>query len=411
MAVSICKEGCGACTAKCHRVYKGQKSVKIVMDELFWNSDFDLPSEEIPLTSALNRVTTDDIYSAINFPAADTAGHDGAAFRYDDAVKNGTLKKGEYEILDMGTPIPDGYDTFSAFELYEIKDGNLIFKSVPPKGSGITKAGSSIKKGELLVEKGHLLSPANLGFLKFAGITKVNVKKKPVIGILPIGDNFCIDGAIPKAGELIEGNGLYLSELVKSYGGDAFMIPPVKNDKDSVKSALESAVNNADCIFTIGSAGVSENEHKNCATKAVTELGKVLNHGLSLRPGGKATFTAVINGKPLVGFPGPMHAVLLMAETIVPEVMGMFLSQKPERKEVKAILCGSFGAKGGDAIFSPHVYVTKGEKSYFAEPICMGDNTDTFVRANATAVLDPSRQYKNGDTITVRLTSKTSMYI
>ena len=86
----------------------------------------------------------------------------------------------------------------------------------------VGQIGEDIKKGDRVFEEGHLLRPCDVAVLASLGFDRVKVFKKPVVAIIPTGDELVsrkksVD--VPPLGKMIETNGLMSALYVKKWGG------------------------------------------------------------------------------------------------------------------------------------------------------------------------------------------------
>mgnify|MGYP003581615402 CR=1 FL=1 len=87
-----------------------------------------------------------------------------------------------------------------------IKDENL------KKGSNVRPAGSEIKKGDLALEAGALLTPAAIGLLASMGVDIVKVYPHPKISLIITGKELQRPGKPLTFGQVYESNSLMLRE-------------------------------------------------------------------------------------------------------------------------------------------------------------------------------------------------------
>ena len=171
-------------------------------------SNIKINDEKINSSYSLNRVTTFDIYSSVDYPAGNNAAFDGYAINSKDTfylnkknfkkfkilktvaagdnpkIKN--VKKFECIEVMTGAIIPKPFNTIIPIEQIQfflnnrIKKFILVNKKIK-KNNYIRFLGSDYKKNELIIAKGTLIQPSHILAFKSLGIEKVIVKKKPNI--------------------------------------------------------------------------------------------------------------------------------------------------------------------------------------------------------------------------------------
>jgi len=81
-----------------------------------------------------------------------------------------------------------------------------IFEAVAP-WNHVRLVGEDVVATELLLPRSHRLRPYDLGALLAAGHTTVRVKARPIVGIIPTGDELIQPGEEAKPGAVIEAEG------------------------------------------------------------------------------------------------------------------------------------------------------------------------------------------------------------
>jgi molybdopterin molybdotransferase len=303
---------------------------KEIIKNLF-NQLYNLKSESIPVKNSYNRVIFQDIYSEIELPLFDKTTMDGYAIKAEDSfgasednpkvlkcidsIEAGTcsektLKNGECVEIGTGAPIPKGADAVVMVEYSEkIEDSNeiAIFKSVPPS-ENISIKGSDIKKGELILRKGNILNPVKVGLLSAEGIENVDVLKKPVVSIISTGNELLNQDEKIKPGKIYDVNTNLIKGAVLSSGGEVNIKGIVNDNYNKLKNMIEESVKETDIIICSGgtSAGVGD-----ILKKVIDELGEVIIHGISIKPG-KPTLIGKIKDKIIIGLPGnPVSAIIV----------------------------------------------------------------------------------------------------
>ena len=78
-----------------------------------------------------------------------------------------------------GALLPDGVDTVVMQEQAQVMDdGKVRIAADHRVGENIRQAGEDVKQGDIVIEAGARLSPADLGVLASLGIGQLQVKRK-----------------------------------------------------------------------------------------------------------------------------------------------------------------------------------------------------------------------------------------
>ena len=131
-----------------------------------------------------------------------------------------TLDEDAYRTVDTGDPMPAGTDAVVRREDVVVEDGARIERQVAPF-THVRQVGEDVAAGDLVFPAGRLLRPADLAVLGSVGETAVLVRQRPIVAILPSGDELVPLGAEPGMDEIIETNSLMLAAMVEEAGGVA----------------------------------------------------------------------------------------------------------------------------------------------------------------------------------------------
>ena len=84
----------------------------------------------------------------------------------------------------------------------------------------IRPIGEDVVQEEMLFPQGTSIRPADLGVLLASQATTVPVMKKPVVTIIPTGNELVTADSSPTAGKIIEFNGTVFANFVRQWGGE-----------------------------------------------------------------------------------------------------------------------------------------------------------------------------------------------
>ncbi|MDE3075143.1 MAG: molybdopterin biosynthesis protein, partial [Chloroflexota bacterium] len=281
-----------------------------------------LPAESVQLDEALGRVTAEPIWARISAPHYYAAAMDGVAVRASDTVgatetSPKRLRLGDQAIwVDTGAAMPSGHDAVVMVEnLQELPDGNVeIHASVAP-WQHVRPMGEDAVAGELILPQGHRIRPFDLGAAAAAGVAELAVTRRPVVAILPTGNELVERGQPVEPGRIIEFNSLILAGQVKEWGGEPRRQSISRDDYDTIKAAVSNAVHDSDIVLVnAGSSAGSED----FTADVIAELGQVVVHGVAVRPG-HPVILGLVAGKPVIGVPGyPVSAALTLELFVKP---------------------------------------------------------------------------------------------
>lgn len=283
------------------------KFVKILYEETIFTRLY----EEISLEDSLGRTVYENIYSNNILPNQKTSAMDGIALIFDN-LENKPIEKwilGEdYIYANTGVAIKDKFDTVIPIEMVKIDNGILHIEKFPETiGERINKVGSTILKDELLVEKDTVIRPTHISLLAAGGIRKIKVIKKPVVAVIPTGNELVPYGMPVPKGKNVETNSLMLKASIHEWGGIANIFPIIPDDKELLIETLRTAVSESDIV--IFNAGSSKGT-MDYTLDVFKEVGEVVFKGLLHGPA-KPTCYAVADNTPIIGIVGlPIGAEL-----------------------------------------------------------------------------------------------------
>ena len=343
-------------------------------------------SERVSLEEALGRVTAEPVWARISSPHYHAAAMDGAAIRSEDTSNASErapvrLKIGEQaQWVDTGMPLPPGFDAVVMIENIQVVEEGLIEVMLPvAPWQHVRLLGEDIIASELILSEGHLLKPMDLGSVGQAGISHVEVRCRPKVAVIPTGTELVPPGSNLKPGNIIESNSLVLAGLVKEWGGVATRFAPVPDDYDQLKRAILEALSEHDIVVV--NAGASAGR-RDFTASLVADLGKVVVHGVAIRPGHPVVL-GLVKGKPVVGVPGyPVSAALTMELFVKPLVYRLQGAAPPQRRTIEAVMTRKvFSPMGEDEFLRVKVGQVGGE--LLATPLQRGAGaTMSMVRAD-----------------------------
>ena len=292
--------------------------------------------ETIPVTESLNRVTRHATYAKYSSPLFNASAMDGIAVISERTVAATevapvTLKeKEDYIVVDTGDPIHPPYDAvIMAEDLVETKDGVQITASAAP-WQHVRPIGEDIVAGEMILPSRHKIRPIDVGVLLSAGITRIEVVKRPRAAIFPTGTEIIEPEDTPREGSIIESNSRMFENMVIEAGGEARRFPPIIDDYEQIRDNIAKAVSEYDMVIVNAGSSAGTEDY---TVHVLRELGEVIVHGVAIKPG-KPVILAVVEGKPVIGLPGYPVSAYIGFENFVLPVLAMMGQTALKKNEV-----------------------------------------------------------------------------
>lgn len=284
------------------------------------------------------------------------------------------LRRGQAALIHTGGMLPDGADAVVMLEYTQItRPGEIEVLRAVADGENIIRAGEDVTAGEEVLPAGARLGPAEIGGLMALGVCRVQVARRPRVGILSSGDEVISPEARPRGGQVRDVNSYTLSALVQAHGGEGIRYGILPDRADALQSALNAAL--AECDAVVITAGSSASA-RDLTADAIRRAGApgVLVHGVNVRPG-KPSILGVCQGKPVFGLPGnPVSALVIAGLFVVPVIERLLgiLPGKP-RPALPAVLSINLASQAGREDWVP-VHLSRTPTGWEAEPIFYKSN-------------------------------------
>ncbi len=290
-----------------------------------------------------------------------------------------TVESGMAVKIMTGAKIPGGADSVLANEFTREKDGCVLCYRDAEPGRNIIEQGHDVMKGELIVSRGEVLTPAKTGLLAAGGISAVRVHPRPGIGIIAIGDEVVSPGKPLKPGQLYASNLVTLLSWLRHFQMEA-EIAIVGDQSENLSRTAESMFEHVDVLITSGGAWKSD---RDLTIKVLKEMGgDILFHRVRMGPG-KAVALILLNNKPVFCLPGgPPSNEMAFLQIALP---GLFhLAGKPPVPfEYKTATLTK--TVGGDKDWTQFFYAVTDENSgqRTVRPLKMKSRLQSQANANA----------------------------
>lgn len=282
-----------------------------------------LEAEDVPVARAAGRVVAESAAALTDLPPFDSSAMDGYAVRAEDTPgrlevvghsaagkpEDRVLGVGEAIVISTGAVVPEGADAVVPFER---ASGDVEVESVRV-GENIRPRGGDAHTGDVVVEGGDVLRPAQLGALAAAGIANVRCTRRPRVAVLATGTELRAPGEPLAPGEIYESNTVLLAAQLESAGAEVTVLGAVSDDADATRTALARGLE-FDVLVTSG--GVSVGPH-DLVRGALSELGaEEVFWRVAVRPGKPIAF-AVRDSAVVFGLPGNPVSSLVGFELFV----------------------------------------------------------------------------------------------
>ncbi|MCD4844098.1 MAG: molybdopterin molybdotransferase MoeA [Methanosarcinales archaeon] len=267
--------------------------------------------ESLPIELADNRVLADDVVSETDVPHYSRSAMDGYAVKADDTMSaspsspvmlmltDGDIIPNTCSSVHTGSPIPRGADAVVMVEDSRIINATVEITTQVHPGKNVGEIGEDVAAGETILKAGHRLRPGDLAVLASMGIRDIEVFHKPLIAIIPTGEEVVPRGIPLEPGQVWETNSLMTASYVTRIGGIPRINDIVTDDPKLICEAIQ-ANSDANMLIICGGTSVGKRDH---VPAVIKEIGELPVHGIAISPG-KPTALGIVNKKPILCMPG-----------------------------------------------------------------------------------------------------------
>jgi len=353
-----------------------------------------LPRERVPLELACGRRLASDITAAESVPNFARATMDGYAVRSRDTFgaseslpalleRTGEVVMGEATDLAVapgkavevptGGMLPDGADAVVMIEYVSKLDNTMIEISRPAApGENVLKTGDDIALGEVVLRRGAMLRPQDIGVLAALGIVEVEVFRVARVALISTGDEIVPVEIHPlPPGKVRDINSLSLAAQIESAGARVGMRQKVCDRLEDLVSTCREAIMNHDVVVLSGGSSVGVRDYT-AQVLAGLPKSELLVHGVAIRPG-KPTIFGRAGGALFWGLPGqPVSALITCRAFVLPSLLKLHGATETEltyKRSIGAILNQQLPSVHGRTDYVPVALTRSGQGATGASPI------------------------------------------
>lgn len=223
------------------------------------------PIVTLPCQDALGMVLAEAAASDVDSPQCDRSVVDGYAVLATDLASGSaelrvleevpagslpvhTVSSGTTTRVMTGAPIPPGADAVVMVERAEVLGAGLVRlnQTGVVAGQNILRRAAAMARGQVIMEAGRVLRPADVGLLAEAGHSRVRVIGRPTVAVLATGSELVPPDCVPGAGQVRNSNGPMLLAAIRDAGGIGFDLGIAADQpellRERIKAGLERDV-------------------------------------------------------------------------------------------------------------------------------------------------------------------------
>ena len=307
----------------------------------------------VPLADALGLVASVAVKAEEAVPPFANTAMDGYAVRAADTAGApvtlevvGSLAAGAAPDVEVGpgqavrimtgAPVPPGADAVVMVELTQAAhDGSSVeVQAAVGAGQSVRAAGSDLAPGDVVIDRGTVLTAGHLGVLASLGVRRAPVYRRARVGVLSTGDEL-FDGTGPlRPGQIRDSNRPTLLALLRGAGCEAVDLGLARDDEDEISAAVRRGTDECDAVLTSGGVSVGDFDF---VKVVLDQLGQMRWMQVAIRPAKPFAFGTVA-GTPVFGLPGnPVSSMVsfeLFARPALRQMMGHTQLERPRTKAV-----------------------------------------------------------------------------
>ncbi len=230
------------------------------------------------VASVLGNTLAENIASDVDSPPHDKATVDGYAIVAADLaagsaefdvieeitageVSTRVVSRGQASRVMTGAPIPAGADAMvmlersetapsagSAAQRVRLKQDNVR------TGQNIVRRATSLAHGDVVLRKGTVIRPIEIGLLAEVGRTEVLVHLRPSLAVLATGNELVDTGTVPTAGQIRDSNGPLLLAAAQRAGAEGLGLGIARDEPEELATRIGRGLA---CDVLVISGGVS----------------------------------------------------------------------------------------------------------------------------------------------------------
>lgn len=294
-----------------------------------------LTTERVTLSRAHGRVLAQDVVAPIALQPFDNSAMDGYALRHADLAGDGRtvlhlvgeqfagratgliVGDGECVRITTGAPMPQGTDTVAIKENTSLEGDRVLVPSDTSAGANVRRAGEDASAGDLVLERGRILTAARVSLAASLGIGQLEVTQRPTVAVFTTGDELVEPGLPLQPGEIYNSNRELLMGLLRADGLEPTAWPTLPDDPERVASMLRDAASSFDVVITCGAVSAGEKDHIPALLHAEADGGQGGVHfwKVRMKPGMPLLFGQLDQAQ-FLGLPGNPVSVLATYLTI-----------------------------------------------------------------------------------------------
>jgi molybdopterin molybdotransferase len=365
---------------------------------------------ELAVLDAQGLLCAEEVVSRRALPAFDQAALDGYAVRHEDvaaaslevpvelavvgesvagAAAPSSIGPGLALKVAAGAMLPVGADVVIPAVWTDQGTARVAVLAVPPLGSYVRRTGDDVAPGDVAVQVGTPIGPAQISLLAAVGRERVLVRPRPRIAVLCAGSELVDVGRDPAPGQVVDVNSYALAAAARDAGAEAYRSGILPGDRRRMGEVLESQLLRSDLVLIAGTFGSGGFD---VVQEVLADLGEMSYRQVTMHPGPAQGFGRLGRDQvPVICIPGEPVAALVAFEVFVRPAIRLMLGKRQLfRRTVQAVAGQALASPLGYRQYLHGAVMRHPDGGYVVEPV--GDGTEALLarmaRANCLIVID-----------------------
>jgi molybdenum cofactor synthesis domain-containing protein len=276
-----------------------------------------LPPRGFAVRDARGLVLAQNVIASEPVPPFANTGMDGYAVRAADTpgdlrlvgelpagrAPSTPVGPGEAIRIMTGAPIPDGADAVVMVERTTC-EGEVVTVEAAQPGDHVRRAGGDVQTGDVVFERGAVLTPAHLGVLASLDIDEILCHPRPRVCVVSTGDELVEHGALAP-GQIRDSNRPMLLSLLAEVDCEPVNGGIARDDEAAITAAVAHAADTCDALLTSGAVSVGDYDFVKIVLERVAKErgGTFAWSQVAIKPAKPLAF-ATLGTVPAFGLPG-----------------------------------------------------------------------------------------------------------
>lgn len=364
-----------------------EKAYEVVM-----GNAVNIKGEYVALLKTEGRFLFENILSDIDIPPFPKSAMDGYACKRTDLDKllrvieiipagsqpQKIVGQGECSKIMTGARVPDGADCVVMIEDTR-EENDLIRVTRKSSISNICFQGEDTRRGEVVLQAGARITPAEIAVLASVGCDPVPVARQPMVGVVATGSELVPPFQKPKGVQIRNSNSYQLCAQIERCGCIPLYFGIAEDSSESLHQKVKQALHSSDVVLLSG--GVSMGDFDLVPSILKENQVDLKFEKIAIKPG-KPTVFGTKGDKFFFGLPGNPVSTFVLFEVLVRPFLHGLMGGKDPHLRVKAKIKETMKRKSNERL--EYVPVHLGNDGFIERIDYHGSaHIHAYIKANA----------------------------